>query len=284
MSMALSYYGINESQQTLGQLLRPYQNSIGDNDDKSVTLQELVEIAPKYNLTAYRRPAGNAQIIKQFIAADIPVIARTWLKPDDDIGHFRVIKGYDQTGFFQDDSLQGKNLHYTYDVFDSIWKKYNYEYLVLIPSDKLQIAQAILGPDLNEKLSWQKAVDLSLQELNTNSTDTYARFNLSVAYYHIGEYQKSVDEFEKIQNLISFRTLWYQIEPIYSYMELRSYDKVMEITDKILNNNNRAFSELYIMRGDIYASRGDTQSAKQQYDLALLYNKSMPLAQQKAAQ
>ena len=41
LSMELSYYGINISQQELVQDLRPYQNPQGDNDDKSVTLDEL---------------------------------------------------------------------------------------------------------------------------------------------------------------------------------------------------------------------------------------------------
>src|SRR3989304_4636966 len=41
LSMTLSYFGINESQQKLGNELRPYQNPQGDNDDKSVTLDEL---------------------------------------------------------------------------------------------------------------------------------------------------------------------------------------------------------------------------------------------------
>src|SRR3989344_8765835 len=47
-SMALSYYGINETQQTLGQMLRPYQNQVGDNDDKSVTLEELAKKGEEY--------------------------------------------------------------------------------------------------------------------------------------------------------------------------------------------------------------------------------------------
>jgi hypothetical protein len=43
LSMLLSYYGINISQDQLGNELRPYQNPQGDNDDKSVTVAELEE-------------------------------------------------------------------------------------------------------------------------------------------------------------------------------------------------------------------------------------------------
>src|SRR3990167_10565658 len=86
LSMALSYYGINESQQKLGQDLRPYQNPQGDNDDKSVTLSELAEKSKEFGFVPFHRPNGDFEKIKYFIASDIPVITRTWTKPNEDIG------------------------------------------------------------------------------------------------------------------------------------------------------------------------------------------------------
>ncbi len=277
MSMALSYYGINVTQQELGEQLRPYQNPQGDNDDKSVTLEEVAKKAEEYDLLAYRRPNGNIDIIKLFIANDIPVIARTWLKVDDDIGHYRIIKGYDDSRgeLVQDDSLQGKNLWYKYDDFNAIWKKFNFEYLVLVPKEKEQIAQEILGDDAEFEKSWERAVENIQKELNQNSTDTDMRFNLSVALYNIGEYEKSVEEFEKVETSLSKRTLWYQIEPIKSYYELNDYERVFEITDNILNNGNKAFSELYVLRGDIYKKQGNIEAAREEYEKAVFYNKNL---------
>src|SRR3972149_10206152 len=111
LSMALRFYGINVTQAELGQSLRPYQIPGGDNDDKSVTLEELAEKSKEYGLIPYHRPMGNPDLVRQFIANDIPVIARTWTKPSEDIGHYRVLKGYDDAAriFIQDDSLQNKN-------------------------------------------------------------------------------------------------------------------------------------------------------------------------------
>ncbi len=277
LSMALSYYGIQKSQAELGEELRPYQVPGGDNDDKSVTLEEVAEKAKEFGLTPYLRPNGNNEIIKKFIASDIPVITRTWLKETDDIGHYRIIKGYDDNTreFIQDDSLQGKNLRYTYDSFDKIWDKFNYEYLVLIPKEKQQLAEQILGENLNEKTAWLAAVNLSNEKLNKNPNDTTARFNLSVAYYRLGDYKKSVEEFEKVENQLSFRTLWYQIEPILAYYELEDYDRVIQISDKILNYHNRAFSELYILKGNIYLKRGDKEAAGDEFQKAVLYNKNL---------
>lgn len=274
LSMALSYYKINITQKILGDELRPYQNPQGDNDDKSVTLEEMGEKAKDYKLTPYHRPAGNTQLIKLFIANDIPVIARTLLKENGDIGHYRVTKGYDDiTGvFIQDDSLQGKNLNYTYENFNKLWQQFNYEYLVLIPNEKLEIAKAILGPDIDPGTAWQKAVDISEKELTLNPDDIYSRFNLSVALYNIGNYQGSTQEFELVENRLPFRTLWYQIEPIEAYFQLGNYKRVFSITDKILKNYNKAFSELYLIRGEIYLKLQNIPSAKAEFDKAVIYN------------
>lgn len=281
MSMALRFYGINVTQTELGLALRPYQVPGGDNDDKSVTLEELAEKSKEYGFIPYHRPMGNPQIVKQFIANDMPVITRTWLKADEDIGHYRVIKGYDETAgtFLQDDSLQNKNLTYTYVDFNEIWKKFNYEYLVLVPKDKQELANAILGENADPEKAWQNAVDNSLSEVQTNPNDIYARFNLSVAYYNTGEFQKSVEEFEKVESQLSLRTLWYQIEPIKAYFELQDYDRVISITEQILNNHNRAFSELYILRGKVYQKQGNTQAARAEFQKALFYNISLKEAQ-----
>jgi tetratricopeptide (TPR) repeat protein len=282
MSMALSYFGINESQNTLGQALRPYQVPGGDNDDKSVTLQEIADKAKDYNLLSYRRPAGNIETIKLFITYDIPVITRTWLKKDDDIGHFRIIKGYNDNTkqLIQDDSLQGKNLRYSYDDFNQIWKKFNYEYLVLVPNDKKEIAEKILGEDVDFKTAWTKAVKLSEEQLKADPNDVYARFNLSVALFNTEDFAGSAKQFERVEYLISFRTLWYQIEPIQAYYQLGNYDRVFNLTERVLSNHNRAFSELYLLRGQSFLEQGNTQAAKIEFEKAVLYNSSLTAARE----
>ncbi len=282
LSMALSHYGITKTQEELGQSLRPYQIANGDNDDKSVTLDELAEKAKEYNLIPYHRPNGSIDLVKRFIASDIPVIARTWLHPNEDIGHFRVIKGYDDSTqeIIQDDSFEGHDLRYKYSDFNGMWGKFSYEYLALVPKGKEQIAQAILATDFDKQLAWERAVKNAEKELAKNPQDTYSRFNLSVALYNTKDYQKSVIEFEKVENQLPFRTLWYQIEPIQAYYEIGDYHRVFAITDQILNNQNRAFSELYIIRGKIYQKQGEIDSAKHEFEKAVLYNSNLKEAKE----
>ena len=113
-----------------------------------------------------------------------------------------------------------------------------------------------------------------------NQNDLDARFQLSVALFYIGDFQRSVDEFEKVESRLPFRALWYQIEPIQAYMALGDYERVFVLTDKILNNQNRAFSELYYMRGKIYQEQGQNELARAEFEKAVRYNQNFVLAKQ----
>lgn len=280
LSMALSYYGINKTQQELGIDLRPYQVPSGDNDDKSVTLDELAKKAEELGLIAYHRPNGDIELLKQFIANDFPVITRTWLHVNEDIGHYRVVKGYNDARkiIIQDDSYEGANLSFSYSDFNTMWSKFDYEYLVLVTPEEQDIARAIIGDNLNLNTAWQKAVNRNLDLLNENPDDIYSRFNLSVAYYHLKEYKKSVAEYEKVEKQLPFRTLWYQLEPVLAYYELGNYERVFTISDNIFNKYNRAYSELYILRGNIYKKQNDLINARNEYQKAVFYNVNLKSA------
>lgn len=274
LSMALSYFNIHVSQKDLGDSLRPFQNPQGDNDDKSVTLDEMADEAKKYNLIPYHRPNGNAELVKLFITADTPVLVRTLLTPDDDIGHYRVIKGYDDSShiFIQDDSMQGHNVAYSYEEFNRMWKFFNYEYLVLVPAEKEKIARHILGENVDIKTSWKLAAEFSEKQLAENPSDIFARFNRSVALYNIGDYNGSITEYERVEKQLPLRTLWYQIEPIEAYYEVGNYEKVFSLTDEIVNHGNRAFSEVYYLRAKIYSKQSRPDLAKEEFDTAVYYN------------
>jgi hypothetical protein len=274
LSMLLSHYGITETQQVLGQQLRPHQNSSGDNDDKSVTLDEISAKAQEYGFLVYHRPAGNMEIMKAFIAQDMPVLTRTWVSPNEDIGHFRVVRGYDETTqeLIQDDSLQGKGLRYTYDEFDKIWGPFNSEFLVLVPREKQAIAEAILDEILDPQAAWQKSLAMANQRIAQNPGDFYAVFNRSAALYQLGDHSAAIEAYESIASRLPSRMLWYQIEPILSYWKAGRSAETLRLIEQVLNNQNRAFSELYFIRGSIYQSQGNDDLANESFSLAESYN------------
>lgn len=276
LGMALSYYGINEGQGVLGKALRPFQNPQGNNDDKSVTVAELALYARNFNLTAYHRPGGNIEILQKLVTLDLPVITRTWLSLGEDIGHYRVVKGFNKNEkvIIQDDSLQGANLAFSEDEFNALWQAFNYEFLVLVPEEKILQVEQVLGERTDQNSAWQLALDLSQNQLEDNPHDIYARFNQVVAYYKLGLYQEAVDSFEQIEDSLPPRMLWYQIEPILAYYKLGDFDKVMFMAESILNNYNRAFSELYYLRGIIHRQNGQNELTQNAFELANKFNSS----------
>lgn len=285
LSMLLSYFNSNISQETIGQQLRPYQNLQGDNDDKSVTLPELARYAESHNFITYHRPNGDIDLAKNLIANDIPFIVRTWLNPNEDIGHYRVVRGYDDTTqeFIQDDSYQGGNLRYSYAEFMDMWQPFNYEFLVVVPAEKQEMVEAILAEDTSWERAWQRALEKAQQEASEQPQNPYPVFNQSVAYFHLGNYEASVEKYEEVVSQLPSRMLWYQIEPIKSYVEVGQYDTVFNLTTTILNNQNRGFSELYILRGKSYEKQGNKELARQEYQQAVLYNHYLPEAQEALA-
>lgn len=276
LSMALSLLGQSVSQRTLGDALRPYQVSNGDNDDKSVTLLELALKAQEYGYVVYVRPAGSIELLEQFVAADVPVITRTWLSPNEDIGHYRVVKGYDrQRGvLIQDDSLQGKDLEYSYDEFTELWQAFNFEFLVLVPTEKNEQARTILANLVDESIAWESALRLAEAQKAADSGDAYAQFNAVVALTHLGRYEEAIVQYEQVEDALPKRMLWYQIEPVLAYFRVGKYDEVLEISQEIFNSQNRAYSELHWLRGQIFSQRGETQAAAESFALAERYNTS----------
>ncbi len=274
LTMALSYFGIDETQQSLGQALRPYQNPQGDNDDKSVSLSELAAKAQEYDLLAYHRPAGTIEQLEALVALDLPVITRTLLTADDDIGHYRVVKGYDQTQqiLIQDDSYQGKDIAYTYQQFEQLWQPFNNEFLVLVtPAKQAQVEQA-LGNLLSESQTWNIALNQTQQQLEQNPQNAYASLNQSVAYYHLGQYENAVMAYETVADRLPHRALWYQLEPLLAYYQLEQYQQFHQLADQILNGGNRAYAELHYLNGLILQKQDQNGAAVEAFATATKYN------------
>ncbi len=280
--IVLSYWGVTDTQEAIAEATRPWNNRNGNNDDKSVTLYELADYVKNHHaMSVYVRPNGDIELLKKFIANGVPVLARTLMYPQDDIVHYRVVRGYDDTKkiIIETDGVYGKSYKYTYDEWMYLWKDFNYEYLIIVPKEKEALVVSILGEQADEAYAWQQAKERAIREYKEDSSHTWAKYNEITARYYLKEYSGVITEFEKIKDMLTRRKLWYQMEPIESYFVLKQYDKVVELADKIINDNNKSVSELYVMKGKIYESKGDTVSAQREYEKAVFYNKNLKSAQ-----
>ena len=276
LSMMLSWYGQDVSQKELGDKMRPFQNPEGDNDDKTIFTYEFVDWAKKYGFESIGRINGDIELLKTFTTNGIPVVVKTWLKVGEDIGHFRIVRGYDESKqiIIQDDSYDGPNKKISYFDFLSMWQPFNYNYMIIFTKEQKDLVEAIISSEIDENVAWKNALDRAKMEGELSPENVYPPFNMSTAYYHLGDYQNSASAFEKVESRLPRRMLWYQIEPIQAYKELGNYERVFQITDNILNSGNRAYSELYQIRGEIFLSQGNKEKAREQFELAILYNEN----------
>ncbi|MBI2612790.1 C39 family peptidase [Candidatus Kaiserbacteria bacterium] len=281
LMVALSHWDILDSQEGIAEATRPWNNPSGNNDDKSVTLYELAAYAEgEHGLVSFVRPNGTIELLKKFIANDIPVVARTLTYADKDMVHYRVVRGYDDEAgvIIESDGINGPKFSVSYDDWMHLWKDYNYSYLIAVPSEKKALVERILGSERDERAAWQNAKARAESGLSKNPSDIFAHYNLVTALYYLGDYEDTVREFEKIESRLTRRVLWYQHEPIDAYFRLGNYDRVLVLTDGVINDNNKSVSELYVLRGKVFESRGDTAAARAEYEKALLYNKHLQSA------
>lgn len=280
LSMMLSLYGKKVTQEELGSQMRPFNSLDGGLDDKSIFPNEFITYAEKYGFRSLHRPNGNLQLLKTFTANGIPVVVRTWLSPGEDIGHFRIVRGYDEEKqvIIQDDSYQGPNLEYSYEEFEGMWRPFNYGFILVYPHNKQALVEEILKDEMNEQTAYQHAIERAEIELEEEE-HPLAYFNLATAYYHLGKYQKSIEAFEKSETVgLPSRMLWYQLEPIQSYEQLKNYERVFSLSDTILYNGNEAYSELYQMKGEAYLAQGSKEDARIEFEKAIYYNSNFEKA------
>lgn len=283
LAMILNWHGVTVTQDELGNRMRPYQNATGDNDDKSVFFPEFIKEADRYNMASFHRVNGTEELLKTLVANKIPVMLRTWLHPDEDIGHYRIVRGYDDTAkvFIQDDSYEGPNIHYTYDELMTMWQPFNYEYMIVVPKDKEALVKSILGEEVDELVAHKNSITRAEKELTSNPNNPYPKFNIATSSYYLNDHKKTIELYEEVRNQLPGRMLWYQLEPIQAYQKDKQYDIVFNLTSNILNNNNRGYSELYQIRGESYLEQGNTAAARQEFEFALQYNTYFEPAKEK---
>ena len=282
LSMMLNWAGVQTNQQILGNQIRPYQVTSGDNDDKSVSSEEFVIWAEEYGMYAINRPNGTPEMLKRFTDAGIPVVIKSWLHPNEDIGHFRIITGYNdvQQVFYQDDSYDGPNLTLSYADLPDMWEPFQNQYFIVVSPERKAEVESIVGEDIVPETAWYNLFRQSAETAMREPRNPYARFNIAIALYNLGHMEETVVTYEDAAERLPRRMLWYQIEPLRAYAALGNRSRVFELTDSILNDQNRAFSELYVLRGDMYEEEGNIDAARREYETAVRYNENLSEARQ----
>jgi tetratricopeptide (TPR) repeat protein len=272
--MALSYYGVTLTEAQCMQALRPNPG------DKHVEPEELAAFIQSKGFKTMIRENGTFDILRQFLSAGIPVITQQWLYEGDDIGHYRVARGYDtstNTLIFNDSMDRKAKTVVGVDLQATLWKGYDNRYLPIYTAAQEPTVMAILGADATPQANMDRALSAAAKYTGANPGDIDGWRNLGYLRSVNGDCQGAIDVWE--QHLTKMlkpsdngpynRFLWYQLWPVRCYNKLGNYQAVIKIAPNEIEKA-KVFAEARYEYAIALMNTGKKQDAIAQLKLALL--------------
>ena len=287
LAMALSYWGREETQREVAPVLKP------DPEDKNVSPEEMVDYARSLGLEAVVRVGGDLEGLKRLVATGFPVVVETWYvrEADDQMGHYRLIIGYDDTTreFLTYDSLHGPDLPIGYQELDELWRVFNRVYLVVYPPERATEVAVALGPGLDEQAAIERALETARLEglhppascvayADCADAEPFAWFNIGSSLVALERYEEAAAAYDRARVLgLQWRMLWYQFGPYEAYYAVGRYDEVIALADATLAVAGN-LEESYYWRGMARLALEDVAGARSDWETALRYHEGWPPA------
>ena len=237
LSMYLHYYGWQGDQFSISNELKPTR------EDRNVNVEELARYARNYAgwLNTQYRVGGSLELLKQFVAAEIPVLIESsfffagayW--PNDDLwaAHYLLVTGYDEArGLFTvQDTYHGPDQKMTFAQVDEYWQPFNRLYMLIYLPDEEATVQALLGKAWDETINRQQALEMAQAEIDANPENAYAWFNLGTNLLYFERYEESANAYDQARTYgLPQRMLRYQFGPFFAYFYTDREDDLLTMT------------------------------------------------------
>jgi hypothetical protein len=284
ITMVLSHYGWRETQEYAASYLKP------NPEDKNVSPAEMVSfVRDQTQISAITRIGGDMELLKQLIAANIPVIIETGysLEGESWLGHYQTIVGYDdaQNVFYIYDSWLGTGtgdagMTEHYGDFDSRWQAFNRTFIVVYEKDRENEVVQILGDRADVTKADEHALAVAIEEAKANPQNGFAWFNIGTAYDKLGQFDKAASAYDQARRLqtLPFRMLWYQFGPFDAYFQTGRYDDVLALATNNISSAGQYVEESFYWQGKVYAAQGKKGDAIAAFNKALAQNPNMQAA------
>jgi tetratricopeptide (TPR) repeat protein len=278
LAMYLDYYGWEGTQTTISDLIKPIP------EDRNVNVEELVYYVRTQAgwLNAEFRVGGNIQLIKQFIAAGIPVMIEEsfrfdepfWPKDDLWAAHYLLLTGYDDARklFITQDSFHGPDQVVEYQALDKEWQIFNRVFILVYPPSQQPTVESILGLDWDVIANRQRALETAQAEAQSQADNAYAWFNLGSNLVYFERYEEAAAAYDQARNLgLPQRMLRYQFGPFFAYFHTERTEDLLALTEYALQRTPNAEEALLWNGWALYRS-GDANKAVEQFSKALEAN------------
>jgi len=280
LSMALAFWGWEGDQGVLAPLLKPNPR------DKNVTPEEIEAVVLHH--TRYMmlwRPAGDLDVLRDFIVAGLPVMIETGFEPDDVegwMGHYQLVWGYNdaKSMFYTHDSYQGPEQAVPYDHLESTWRAFNFVLLAVYPIERDAQVRRILGQRADPLAAYHAAAQRAERETQTltGRPQVFAWFNLGESLVGLGDFARAAQAYDRAFAGMAalpperrpWRWMWYHDGPYRAYYEEGRYHDVVQLATTTLTTMSEAvLEEAFYWRGRAYAALGDLNAARADFQRAL---------------
>ena len=268
LSMILSFYGVKRGQDEIAKVLHP------EAAGKHVGPAEMAEYLAGQGLVARPSVNGNVETLQRLVANGIPVIISGWLKADEDIGHYRVVKGYDRAAgtVIVNDSYVGQDIRIVTATLESLWNPFNHFYMPVYHADREPAVRAILGEDRDQAAMYRRARAAAEAVVKARPNDAYAWFNLGDDNLALDDVPAAIKDYEQAMRLgLPARMLWYHSEPFVAYNRAGQYQRVLDLSAPLLTHII-GLAQIYEQRGHAFVGLGKPDLAAAEYRLALQYD------------
>jgi len=264
LEFGLSGLGFPDNQKEIAEKVK------GNPEDKNVNPEELVAYAnQKDSIKALVRLNGTLNKVKLLSANGAMVILETWfeLHSDDGMGHFRLLRGYNNANqkLYFADSYKGPNIELSQEEIVKNWEVFNNLYIVLYKKSDAKKIETILASDIDIQKNLDNTMRTNLEHLSTNKSDMYAWFNLGVVYTHQKKYEDASKAFDMARSLgLPWRMLWYQFEPLEAYIETNRAQDTLDLVSVNLKQAGN-HEESYYFQGLAYQALGKQSEADKSF-------------------
>jgi tetratricopeptide (TPR) repeat protein len=272
LAMALSYWGWTGDQRPIAAFTKP------NREDKNVMPYELAAyIEQETDFEVIVRVGGDLDLLRRLLAAGYPVIVEKGLDVADKgwMGHYQLVTGYDDARqrFTAQDSFEGgPNLPMPYEKMATLWRHFNYVYLVIFPPERRAEVLALLGPHADETYAIQVAAQRASAEIftTTGGENFFAWINRGSSLVALQDYAGGAAAYDEAFRVYArldpadrpWRTMWYITGPYWAYYYTgRYYDVLNLATQTLANAGTPALEESFYWRALAKEALGDATGA-----------------------
>ncbi len=281
LSIALAYHGVAVDQFDVAAVVKPHY------EDRNVSPEELADYVNNHTaLRANLYVGGNLTLLRQLIAAGLPVIVEKGFEPDWQgwMGHYLTLYGYDTTAatFTSLDTFLGpwdNSGRVDADAaLDGYWNDFNRTFLVIYRPEEATMVAEIVGELADPAVMWQTAAAQAQTAIEQDAGDPFAWYSLGSSLYH--RWQLEGDPALLASATAAFdqarltglppRMLWYQFDLYAAYLAHGRVEDVLTLTQTILDGTGGPHvEETFLYRGHALLANGDAEGARRAYSRAL---------------